>query len=144
MCSYLKQANYFLSYLYLIYFLLQQKGYEDSELDDIVQALQRGREEFYDLTPSQKKHVLFILVNEIFKTGTFNAAIQENIDKTTQLRKKIQAEAVLRKKQRQDEKLKHMQDTLKNGLGCVVQKGKKSEEKVESESEDEQKRGGRG
>ena len=32
-----------------------------------------------------------------------------------------------------------MQDTLKKGLGGVVQKGEKSEEKVESESEDEQK-----
>jgi hypothetical protein len=65
-------------------YLLQQEEYQDSELDDIAQALQRA--EFYDLTPTHKIHVLFVMCNEIFKTGTFNAAIQENIDRTTQLR----------------------------------------------------------
>lgn len=33
-------------------------------------------------------------------------------------RKRIQAEAILRNKQRQDEKLKMMQNTLKKGLVC--------------------------
>ena len=65
-------------------YLLQQEEYEDSELDDIAQILQKS--EFYDLTPSHKIHVLFVMCNEIFKTGTFNAAIQESIDQTTQLR----------------------------------------------------------
>ena len=65
-------------------YLLQKEEHEDSELDEIAQSLQKS--EFYDLPPRHKIHVLYVLVDEIIRTRTFNAAIDDHIERTTKAR----------------------------------------------------------